>query len=611
MNHCIRGLIICLLTLFAAIAKGETITWNVTGVANTFTSKNGEVVNTSLTTDNDVSGTWNVLSTNKSAASNGNGFARLGNNTNNLAFNGTISLTNTVIPANATIQEVAIVASTNDSYSYNVSISVNNSAFGDFSVQTYNDATFAAKNSIVGNSVVIALSTTSTKAFCINSISITYSTSAPEPHTVTLGDDNTELVETGVGSGVTLPVREDVGVYHFQGWTESVLSAETTEAPTLVADNYTPSGDVTLYPVYHKTVGEGTWTEVTDVPLKDGDYAICTVNGFMTGVISGTRLENSSVKPIIANGTLVDAPADDCVWTIEKNSSGYYLKHNDKRLIGSVSGSTYGLSFGSTSYAWTITKDDNGLSISMKSYPSRNIRQNETKWAIYSGAINGNSPRLFRRSDTEEFYTSTPVAETGTVAFVATDGTDRWATFSAFTPTRFSSEDVAAYAVCVENGGIVLTEIEPNGTNIGIPAHTGVLLKSKSESAQYTIVDRCEELGGLNMLRPAYGEIFAEETNVLYYKLAYDDYATKSALGFYWGAEDGKPFKAKTGTAYLAVPQTTISPNIAGYSLDGTSTAITDIRVLDSDKAYDLNGRPAPLPRHGLYIFGNKKAYIK
>ena len=102
--------------------------------------------------------------------------------------------------------------------------------------------------------------TTNSARLYLSKISITYQSTSTQPttYTVTLADDNTSLS----GSSVTLPSRDAVGDYTFAGWSETNVPTETTTAPTSIipAGNYTPTNDITLYPVYTRTEGDGDLT---------------------------------------------------------------------------------------------------------------------------------------------------------------------------------------------------------------------------------------------------------------------------------------------------------------------------------------------------------------
>lgn len=111
-------------------------------------------------------------------------------------------------------------------------------------------------------------------------VNITDSTPIPT-YTVTLGDDSSTLTEETGGAGVILPSRDALNGYTFVGWSEENVSTETTEAPVIIAAGaYAPTTDVTLYPVYSKTVGGGGSTnEAADVTISEYASANKWTNG--------------------------------------------------------------------------------------------------------------------------------------------------------------------------------------------------------------------------------------------------------------------------------------------------------------------------------------------
>lgn len=116
--------------------------------------------------------------------------------------------------------------------------------------------------------------------------------------TVTLGDDNTELTEATVGAGVTLPTRDALNGYDFEGWSTTNVTSETTTAPTIIpAGAYAPTSNITLYPVYTKKVGGGGSTHET-ASVTISDYA--TSNNWVSGSNSGPQYTevvlNSDIK---------------------------------------------------------------------------------------------------------------------------------------------------------------------------------------------------------------------------------------------------------------------------------------------------------------------------
>lgn len=184
----------------------------------------------------------------------------------------------------------------------------------------------------------------------------------------------------------------------------------------------------------------------------------------------------------------------------------------------------------------------------------------------------------------------------------ATDGTANYATFSSDKDVEFV--DATVYAVNVENGVLQLNEV----TSKQVPAGTGVLLKSEKETAPYFYINEAATIDN-NLLMPA---SLAMSGDYTFYKLAYDDYAAKTGLGFYWGAENGGVFTVKAGTAYLAVPAVPNTASVKGFLLDGTPTAIEGVEAENNtDVIYNLSGQRVQKAQRGLYIVNGKKFMVK
>ncbi len=184
----------------------------------------------------------------------------------------------------------------------------------------------------------------------------------------------------------------------------------------------------------------------------------------------------------------------------------------------------------------------------------------------------------------------------------ATDGTANYATFSSDKAVEFV--DATVYAVNVVNGVLQLNEV----TSKQVPAGTGVLLKSENETAPYFYIDEADAIEN-NLLKPASQGMSGISGSYKFYKLAYDDYAAKTGLGFYWGANNGGTFTVKAGTAYLAVPN---AASVKGFLLDGTPTAIEGVEAENNtDVIYNLSGQRVQKAQRGLYIVNGKKLMVK
>ena len=140
--------------------------------------------------------------------------------------------------------------------------------------------------------------------------------STPLPtYTVTLGDDNSTLTETTNGAGITLPARNDINDYAFVGWSETNVSTETTTAPTIIpAGAYSPTADITLYPIYTKTEGGGGTTNKTE-NVTISDYA------------SANKWDNGTAyQPLIMDENI------SIGGTVSGNNFKYYTSDNSWRF---------------------------------------------------------------------------------------------------------------------------------------------------------------------------------------------------------------------------------------------------------------------------------------
>lgn len=212
------------------------------------------------------------------------------------------------------------------------------------------------------------------------------------------------------------------------------------------------------------------------------------------------------------------------------------------------------------------------------------------------------------------------------VTFRAEDNGNYYATFSNDKVTFIPYAFCQPYTIVVLNGNIEKSVIKEESADINgeavkgyfIPANTGVLLYSLAETADYYTVENktVDAISPVdNMLEPAPkdGGIFAFNEGYKYYKLAYNNYETKTGLGFYWGANNGGAFYVNGGTAYLKVLAATTA-GAKGFTLNGEATGIEGVNAnVENAKAiYNLNGqRVASMAKPGLYIVNGKKVVRK
>lgn len=217
-----------------------------------------------------------------------------------------------------------------------------------------------------------------------------------------------------------------------------------------------------------------------------------------------------------------------------------------------------------------------------------------------------------------------------TLTGFAQSGNDYYATFSSDKVTFFpESDENITYATTIQKAYALDDMLELTAlstakatidgkdvTGYFVPANTGVLIKASFDGATaipyYTVTGK-DDVAALtdNMLYPATMPM-TQLTGCYFYKLAYDDYSAKTGLGFYWGADNGAAFTAKTNGAYLAVPKSSGSAKSA-FRFDGTTTGVNTIsaKTTTNDVIYNIQGQRVGANYKGLVIVNGKKMIRK
>lgn len=432
-------------------------------------------------------------------------------------------------------------------------------------------------------------------------------------------------------------VPANINEYKFVGWTNSQITSNQSTTPSVLftsaADAPAVKADVVYYAVYASQDGPTQWKKLKASEVKEeGVYAIITSRGYaFSGVISSGKSDISSSQFSFNNlGIANDAPKGICELTLKKNGNGFSM-YNAKH------GYLYAKACSAGSLAWHATESSywycnnadwcyKGNGAYLQYYSSTQSGYFNT----YSG--NKYAPVYFAQKISSASYTTTlgaaPTYTAKAISLKAETTDAHWATFSYSEPTFFP-EAVSVNAITVAKGTITtnndvfehssdVTIGEATLSGVYVPANTGVLIKSADADATCYVVAN-KTVAALqesqNMLKPALvgGGVFSPAADYTYYKLAYNDFSSRTGLGFYYGADAGGAFYVKKETAYLAVP-TAKAGAAKAFVLDDETTAINGISTRNNhaETVYNLNGqRVASMAKSGLYIVNGKKVVRK
>ena len=430
----------------------------------------------------------------------------------------------------------------------------------------------------------------------------------------------------------------DVEDNKFVGWTTTEITSKQSSAPSVLftsaSDAPIVTSDAVYYAVYASQDGPATWKklQVSDVK-EEGVYALITSGGFaFNGIIKedGKSYYCKTNFSFDKSDIATSAPEDVCELTLKKSGDGFSM-YNAK----------YGYLYATAKSSGKLAWHDTETSYWSYTYPNWvyndgkvNLRYNSNTATGYfksygdnTGVVPSFAQKIFSASYTTTLG-ATPTYTAKAISLKAETADAHWATFSCSEPTFFP-EAVAVNAITVAEGTITtnndvfehssaVTIGEATLSGVYVPANTGVLIKSADADATCYVVAN-KTVAALqesqNMLKPALvgGGVFIPAADYTYYKLAYNDFSSRTGLGFYYGADAGGAFYVKAETAYLAVP-TAITEGAKSFVLDGETTAINGISTRNdhAEAVYNLNGqRVASMAKPGLYIVNGKKVVRK
>ena len=430
----------------------------------------------------------------------------------------------------------------------------------------------------------------------------------------------------------------DVEDNKFVGWTTTEITSKQSSAPSVLFTSASDAPIVTSDAVYHAVYasqdGPATWKKlkVSDVK-EEGVYALITSGGFaFNGIIKEDGKSYYCKTNFSFNNSNIatSAPEDVCELTLKKSGDGFSMYNAKYGYLYATAKSSGKLAWHDTETSyWSYTNYNwvyNDGKVNLR-YCSNTDTGYFKSYGDNTGVVPSFAQKIFSASYTTTLG-ATPTYTAKAISLKAETADAHWATFSYSEPTFFP-ETVAVNAITVAEGTITtnndvfehssaVTIGEATLSGVYVPANTGVLIKSADADATCYVVAN-KTVAALqesqNMLKPALvgGGVFIPAADYTYYKLAYNDFSSRTGLGFYYGADAGGAFYVKAETAYLAVP-TAITEGAKAFVLDGETTAINGISTRNNhaEAVYNLNGqRVASMAKPGLYIVNGKKVVRK
>lgn len=430
----------------------------------------------------------------------------------------------------------------------------------------------------------------------------------------------------------------DVEDNKFVGWTTTEITSKQSSAPSVLftsaSDAPIVTSDAVYYAVYASQDGPATWKKLKASEVKEeGVYALITSGGYaFNGIIKedGRSYYCKTNFSFDKSDIATSAPEDVCELTLKKSGDGFSMYNAKYGYLYATAKSSGKLAWHDTETSyWSYTNFNwvyNDGKVNLR-YCSNTATGYFKSYGDNTGVVPSFAQKIFSASYTTTLG-ATPTYTAKAISLKAETADAHWATFSYSEPTFFP-ETVAVNAITVAEGTITtnndvfehssaVTIGDATLSGVYVPASTGVLIKSADADATCYVVAN-KTVAALqesqNMLKPALvgGGVFIPAADYTYYKLAYNDFSSRTGLGFYYGADAGGAFYVKAETAYLAVP-TAITEGAKAFVLDGETTAINGISTRNdhAEAVYNLNGqRVASMAKPGLYIVNGKKVVRK
>ena len=532
----LRSLLLLACVMLGVSAWGET----KTGTINFGSASGSTPINkTSVTGVDNLGNTWTITTvmSQTSFTQNAN-YSQIGSS-NNPATSITFT---TTLPANQTINSFSAKFGGFSGTAGTVNLKVGDTTVGTGALNASTDVTVSNTSNQAGTVLTVTV-TDIAKGVKAYFISYSYDEVIDEdPHTVTFGDDNSTMTETGGGVGITLPSRSNVGNYAFVGWSATNITVETTTAPTYFAAGavYHPIADITLYPIYQRSgfttnsVNIGTYANANNWENDKAYETVTIAEGVVatasTGGNTGKYYSNGQDWRFYqsGNGKLTISSATEDISSVKltftPNNNGV-LKYGDSEVTSNVpltvSGKSVELSVGNS------TSNTNGqiritaieVTVGAASYISTPSGVEDPVFSIESGSY------------TEVKTVSITCGTQGASIYYTLNGAEPTEESTLYTEALTVSETTTIKAIAIKDGNssnIVTATYTINLPAVAIEGAKFVKVTSTNDitDGQYLIVYEGGEVafnGGLSTLDAAgntiavainNGEIAANSENI-------------------------------------------------------------------------------------------------
>lgn len=327
---------------------------NLTEVVWMVSSASANALNASVTNGE---GTWSLEPNGAYTGSNAGG-AQIGSGGS--TFNGTISLTNSSIPANAQIQKIILVTGTKASGSptFTVNATVNGNPFGEAFTCENEDTggtTHELTGEVIGNNIVFTVKSTGDGYFLLKEIRVLYEVVdvllAPGFSGVTDGasyyDEATvEIACATEGATINYTVtKDDVADEPVTGAASPVSVKLTEPGRYTVTATASKDGETSAEATISFTIKESYSYEYLDPnsEIKEGTYMIVAADGsgqyyMMKNAVSNNFYVQAEKFDFGADPKTFDTPY---YFFVEKADGGYYIKNFDQTYVSLVVSGTH------------------------------------------------------------------------------------------------------------------------------------------------------------------------------------------------------------------------------------------------------------------------------